>query len=395
MGPLDGIRVIEISHELCAWAGKLMADLGAEVIVVEPPNGSHMRTYGPFADDVEGPDTSLFWWHYNTSKHSVVLDLTTADGCSGLDALAATADVLLATYLIDRAAFAGANPRLITVSIAAPSPVTDLTILALGGPVHMCGYDDHSLPPIRGGGNQGLHTASHWATIATLVAVLEREVSGNGQHVDVDAIGAAQVTTEVGTYGWLACNLVAERQTGRHASNVQTSPTQLRCADGRYVNCGVIARRGPEFVAMLAWLDELGLRETFDMVAFLEMGALRDVITMADFANDPEAVLIAEAARSAQAHAATHVTAYDFFTSAQRHGLTAGVIYAPDEVFNDPHFRARNWPAVVAHPGRGESVVYPGQPYRFTRTPWGISHRAPGIGEHQTMYEGVFDGHAN
>lgn len=391
MGPLQGIRVVELSHELCAWAGKLMADLGAEVIVVEPPGGSHTRAYGPFADDRVGPDTSLFWWHYNTSKQSVVLDLTNAEGRSKLAWLTTTADVLLAADLSEPTSFAAKNPRLITVSITAPSPVTDLTILALGGPVHMCGYDDHALPPVRGGGNQGFHTASHWATVATLVAVLERQVSGVGQHIDVDAVAAAQVTTEVGTYGWLACGLVPERQTGRHASSTQTSPTQLRCADGRYVNCGVIARRGSEFAAMLEWLDELGLRETFDMVPFLEMGAERDVITMADFVHDPEAVLIAEAARSAQAYVATHVSAYDFFVSAQRHGLTAGVIYAPDEVLDDPHFIARAWPVVVAHQERDHPVIYPGQPYRFTRTPWAISVRAPTIGEHQSIVEGVFE----
>ena len=185
--------------------------------------------------------------------------------------------------------------------------------------------------------------------------------------------------------GWLTCGYFAERQTGRHAANVRTSPTQLRCADGLYVNSGVIARRGPEFEATLRWLDEVGLRDTFDMSVFLEMGAQRTVLTMADFANDPEAQLIAEAARAAQAYVAEHVSAYDFFISAQRHGLTAGIVYAPDEVLADPHFIAREWPTLVEHPEHGRTVTYAGQPYRFTGTPTGISRRAPRLAEHQAI----------
>ena len=75
MGPLDGIKVVELTHEHVAWAGKLVADLGADVVVVEPPGGSAQRQLGPFLDDVPGPERSLWWWHYNTSKRSVVADL--------------------------------------------------------------------------------------------------------------------------------------------------------------------------------------------------------------------------------------------------------------------------------------------------------------------------------
>ena len=74
-GPLEGLRVVELSHESCAWAGKLLADLGAETIVVEPPGGSAQRGYGPWLDGEPGPERSLWWWHYNTNKRSVVLDL--------------------------------------------------------------------------------------------------------------------------------------------------------------------------------------------------------------------------------------------------------------------------------------------------------------------------------
>ncbi|MFT3854204.1 MAG: CoA transferase [Ilumatobacteraceae bacterium] len=383
MGPLTGLRVVELSDPLCAWAGKLLGDLGADVVVVEPPGGSAQRRFEPFLDDVPGPERSLWWWHYNTSKHSVVIDRSTDVGREQLTSLALGADVVLAAETLDRAALADDDDRLITVSVLAPDNAVDLTLLAEGGPVWMCGYDDHSLPPVRGGGNQGLHIASHWAVIATLVAVLEREASGRGQHVDVDALAAANVTNEVGTYGWLACQSIPQRQTGRHAGEQPSMPTQLACADGRYVNAGIIARKPAEFTAILDWLDDLGLRDGFELTTFLEMGAEGIEINGQTLRDDPVVLQVVMSVREAQEFVAGRIPAYEYFVSAQRRGITAGVVYSPDDLFDDPHLVARGWPTQVEHPELGRSYTYAGAPYLFHGTPWRISARAPQLGEHQ------------
>ena len=94
-GPLDGMSVVELASEHAAWAGKLLAELGADVVVVEPPGGHASRTYGPFLDDEPGPERSLFWWNYNTSKRSVVLDLANHDDATRFRDLAAAADIVL------------------------------------------------------------------------------------------------------------------------------------------------------------------------------------------------------------------------------------------------------------------------------------------------------------
>ena len=67
-GALEGLRVVELASEHAAFAGKMLADLGADVIVIEPPGGHPSRAYGPFVDDVDDPERSLWWWHYNTSQ---------------------------------------------------------------------------------------------------------------------------------------------------------------------------------------------------------------------------------------------------------------------------------------------------------------------------------------
>ena len=79
---------------------------------------------------------------------------------------------------------------------------------------------------------------------------------------------------------------------------------------------------------------------------------------------------------------ASRLSAYDFFVGAQRAGLPVGVIYAPEEAFEDPHFVARGFQAEVEHPELGRRVRYPGAPYRFEKTPWRLARRAPRLGEH-------------
>ena len=79
---------------------------------------------------------------------------------------------------------------------------------------------------------------------------------------------------------------------------------------------------------------------------------------------------------------ASRISAYDFFLGAQKSGLSVGIVYAPEEVLEDPHFVARGFPVPVEHPEHGRTFTYPGAPYRFEKTPWGISRRAPRLGEH-------------
>jgi benzylsuccinate CoA-transferase BbsE subunit len=408
--PLEDLFVIELASPPSAWAGKLLADLGATTVVVEPPGGSVQRTFGPFLDDEPGPERSLWWWHYNTNKQSVVLDLDDAGDRGRFAELARRADVLLdgeppgrlAELGLDHADLASINPRLIHASItpygrSGPSrdrPATDLTVLAAGGPVWSCGYDDHTLPPVRGGGNQGFHIASNWAVQAILVALFQREVSGEGQFVDVSMHSAANVTTEWATYGWLAAGTEVQRQTGRHAMWTPSAPTQLRCADGRHVNAGVLPRTPREFGLMLAWIDELGLRDEFPLTFLLEMGAERESINLGAIDSDPMLAEIMGAARELTAFLTQRLDAYDLFFGFQSRGLTSGIVYSPDEALADPHVVARGFPVVVEHPELGRSFTYPGAPYRFTSTPWEIRRRAPLLGEDQQLVDGAGDGAA-
>lgn len=399
MSALDGIRVVEIAGAPVAWAGKLLADMGADVILVEPPGGDPSRRYPPFVDDVPDPERSLHFWHYHTSKRGVVCNLDDPPERDRLLKLIDSADVLLEAEAPGRLADLGmdydvlsqTNPGLVHVAVTpygrneplSRLPATDLTLMAAGGPPWSCGYDDHSLPPVRGWGDQGLHTASHFAVMSALTALLYRGAGGAGQFVDVSITAALNVTTEAASYTWLVNGGTVQRQTGRHAAIRPTGETQMRCADGRWVNTGVPPRFPAEFGRLLAWLEQLGLRDEFPEAVFLEMGAnWEGAFDLSLIGKDETITAIFSSGREGLQLIASRIGAYDFFIGCQEAGLAVGVIYSPEEVFEDPHFAARGYPTEVRHDDLDRTVRYPGAPYRFTGTPWTLSRRAPRLGEH-------------
>lgn len=400
-GPLSGLRMVELADERSAFAGKLMAGMGADVVLVEPPGGDRSRGYEPFLEDLPGPERSLYFWHYNTGKRGIVLDLEAAGDKQTLRRLLRAADIFLESERPGRLASLGLgfeevralNPRLVMVSVTPfgqsgprhDEEATDLTILAAGGPAWMCGYDDHSLPPVRGEGDQGYLTACHFAVMSALVALLWRNRSGRGQHIDVNMHAAANVTTEAGSYTWLVANDVVQRQTGRHAAAQPTMPITVRCADGRYVNTTVPPRTGEQMRVVYAWLDELGLVDTFKEADVIR-GAF-DAQRMNVFAagDDPDVRTRMRAGRLAFNHIAAHLPAYEFFTGAQERGFQVAIVYSPEEALQDPHFIARGMLAPVEHPELGTTFQYPGPPIRFTATPWKAPTRAPFLGEHTAL----------
>lgn len=432
-GPLAGYRVVEIAGTRSAFAGKLLADMGADVVVVEPPGGCETRRYEPFVEGAQGDvEQSLYWWHYNTSKRSVVVDLATPDGAAAFGRLAAWADVAIEGQPVGQLDALGLDwaqlgddgapraasspddlprPGLIWVSIThngrdqPDPPSTDLTLLAEGGPIHSCGYDDHSLPPVRGLANQAMHIACEYAVASLLAALYWREETAHGQLIDVSMLAAANLTTEMATHWWLNQGIDVQRQTGRHALPTVTDPTQVRCADGRWLNTGVPPRRGAEFAVLSAWVRELGLADVCPYVELLAEGERFELIDILNLDADPLGAEVFGAGRDTIRFLAERMGAHELFVGLQLRGLACGVVYSPDEMLADEHFVARGWPTEVRHEGDGGAgsaddeegdggasftgdVVYPGPPYRFSATPWSV-RRAPRIGEHQAWLEAL------
>jgi crotonobetainyl-CoA:carnitine CoA-transferase CaiB-like acyl-CoA transferase len=206
---LSPFRVLDLTNERGLLAGQMLADLGADVIQIEPPGGSSARRLGPFAQDEVDPERSLYWWAYARNKRGVTLDLDHPEGQELFRRLAASADFVLEsetpgvmeTRGLAYADIAAINSRMVYVSITpfgqdgpkAGYADCDLVLMAAGGPLLMSGYPDRA--PMRVSVPQAYHHAAGDAAGAALIAHLERQRSGEGQHVDVSAQQAVTTAT--------------------------------------------------------------------------------------------------------------------------------------------------------------------------------------------------------
>src|ERR1700761_9203710 len=389
-GPLAGLKVLELADETGHFCGKLLGDLGADVIKIEPPGGAPNRAVGPFADDVPHPERSLSFWYYNTSKRSVTLDLQTADGGQLFRRLAASSDIILETF---RPGYLGSlglgydnlradNPGLILCSLTPFGQTgpwrdylsSDLLHMAAGGEMASCGYDEAdvpSAPPIAPGGGNAWHMGCHFAYISIMAALVYRTVSGLGQYIDVSIHEACTLTTEAAIANYVYRGEVLQRQTGRHHAAGPTPRTQFRAKDGGDGCALVGGRLNPKFVK-----DLTELLDSYGMAGDLKDPKYQDqsVIT----ANTSHIIddLVGNFIASLPAEEVYH--------AAQERGFTWGAIRASEELLDDPHLHDRAFWKEVEHPELARSFVYPGEAAIYNGSPWRISRRAPLIGEHNT-----------
>ncbi len=397
---LEGLRVVELAGEWSPMAGKILADLGAEVVVVEPLGGHPTRSWGPFFGDEPSPDASLWWWAFHTSKKAVQLDLTSSEGRDAFLILLQGADVLLDSEVpgdldalgLGEETLRGARPDLIwttvsTFGLADPRsalPATDLTLLSGAGPVWMCGYDDHSLPPVRGEGSQAVNVAGLHAAIATMTALFDRARHKEGRRIDVSVHAALNVATEGAPYEWIAMHHTLYRQTSRHASATPTMPVQVQSSDGNFVSTGFPPRHPREVTALLGWLGDCDLGDSAEAV-LLGMAEAQGGIDFTALKTDPLQAEMLAAGRQGLRLIAARMPATEFFVEGQRRGLAVAVINSPASMLEDPHVVERHAWTDVEHEDLGRTFRYPPAPFRTNGSPYRIRSRAPKVGEHDAQ----------
>jgi crotonobetainyl-CoA:carnitine CoA-transferase CaiB-like acyl-CoA transferase len=398
-GPLSGVRVLELAGSAGHYCGKLLGDMGADVVKVEPPGGDQSRRVGPFAADLPGPDRSLPFWYYNTSKRGVTLDIARPAGRELFARLVQSADVLIEDFepgMLDRLGFSYSQLQTLRsdLIVASITPFgqtgpwrglrgSDLVNLALGGTMAMNGYDDRpGSPPIRPGGGHSYLMASEYGFMAIMLALLERDASGLGQWIDVSIHEACAATTEGAFANWEYFGRVVHRQTGRHAQATPTTPWQHLAADGRYVNLmgGGIPRISSSWRPLVQWMSRLGKAEDLGDPRF-EAVVHRSPAQR----NDPDSLHVLDVI----ARFVKGIPSEDTYREGQSYRLPWGIVRSPEENMADPHWRDRDFFVSVDDPATGTAVTYPGAPYKFSRTPWKLSRRAPLIGQHNVeIYQG-------
>ena len=381
-GPLDGVRVLEVADERGEFLGKLLADHGADVVKVEPPDGERTRRLGPFLKDQPGADRSLWFWHYNTSKRGITLDLATDAGRDRFAALAGHVDVVIEAkgrgYLdalgLGFERLVDDHPNLVFCALTdfgQTGPWADyrggeLVHFAAGGQMASCGYDERDAPPIAPGGGNAHHTGAHYAYLAIVAALLQREVTGAGQFIDASIHDACALSTESAMASYIYRGEVVERRTGRHHSTEPTPPTQFRCKDGRYLNALIAG--DPKALRVLAeWMDEYGMAGDLLDERYAERAAIR--------ANYAEII-------AAVGTFVSQLTADEAYHGGQARGFTWGAVRSIDEVMEDQHLVDRGFWVDVHHEELDATFTYPGSGGIYGESPWRISRRAPLLGEH-------------
>jgi len=186
-GPLRGVRVLDLANAMGLYCGKLLGDLGADVIKVEPPGGAPERKIGPFLKGQSHPEKSLYWFHFNTNKRGITLNLHTTDGKELFRKLSARTDVIVETFAPGAMDEMGSVGRHYLGPIPGlswpPSPLSvkqvheglqasDLVGIAVGGLLATCGWPERA--PEGMGGSQAYHMASVQAAVGILIALYQR-----------------------------------------------------------------------------------------------------------------------------------------------------------------------------------------------------------------------------
>ncbi len=288
-GALRGLRVVDMTDHRGEVAGRVLADLGAEVIAVEPPGGSASRRRAPLAPD--GSGRSLWWETFALGKRSVVVDLEDASARTQLRRLILGADVLLesfapgvmAGYGLDYASLAADAPGLVMASITAWGqdgplagvPATDLTLEAAGGLVGLQGDPDR--PPLPIGFPQASQHAGVQAAADVLIALVSRELGGGGQYLDVSTQSAV-VWTLMNATGWPS--VAGGDPPGLCAQRTRPRPPPvpgmrglgpLACADGHVVVGLHLPGIGERTLAgFVSWLVRRGALAADDAIARVE-----------------------------------------------------------------------------------------------------------------------------
>jgi crotonobetainyl-CoA:carnitine CoA-transferase CaiB-like acyl-CoA transferase len=359
---LAGVRVLDLAGGVAGgYCSKLLADLGADVILVEPSEGDDCRRFGPFPDDGEDPERSGLFLYMHAGKRSVVADLCGVEGQALVRRLVRDADVLLtaeppaalARVGLDPARLREEHPALVHVSIThfgTTGPYRDwlgdeVTDYAMGGYLAFGGDPDRG--PLMVPGHQAQHHAGMQGALAALVALAERDRSGLGQFVDVSAVEAM-----LSAHSWTSVAWSHEGQVmGR-------TPTDLiRCADG--------------------WV--------FFMLTNLEGLAL--LIEQPDLLDDPRfsTVLNRFQHREALQGIVADWCAGQTMETIYRRGQELRVAVTPVATVRDlaqsAQLRARDWFRTVEHPRAG-AIRLPGAPYVLPDTPAGAAGPAPLLDQH-------------
>jgi len=387
-------RVLDLTNKNGYLCGRILADLGADVIKIERPGGDPDRGIGPFYQQTPDPGKNLVWLAYNANKRGITLKLDSTDGRQILKTLVNNADFLIESFppgYMDELGLGYAdlhqlNPRMIYASISPFGQTgpyrnfkaSDLVVMAMSGLLYITGKPD--APPVRISFPQSFLLAGAHAAAASLVAYFHREKVGKGQYVDVSARECVLWELSNAVPLWELNHKILKRA-GSYLSGRWTDTKQKllwRCKDGYvifYILGGDFGLKTNRAIA--AWLQEEGLASelmaTFDWKAF-DMSCQTQ--EMQEQMEAPIAELFLK------------YTKAELYNQALKRKIMLCPVSTARDIFENTQLDARNFWVNVDYPEIPAQILYPGPFAKLSETPLTRLKKAPLPGEHNLeIYE--------
>ncbi len=380
--PLEDLRVVDLSGEGGLFTGRFLAQLGADVIWVEPPDGSPVRARQPFLDQTEGVERSLYHLHFNSGKRGITLDIRSPDGAALIRRLAEEADVLIETetpgemdaLCLGYERLSEKNPGLLYGTVTpfgqegplAQYKGSDMIPAAMSGLMFLNG--DPEDPPNLPTAEQAYHMGSLALASAILVALVGRDLSSSsdsptGRRIDVSMQDAASMATFQNAHP-VAYTWHGEIPGRRGLVGPAGGQGMYQCRDELWITFGVPPARWDNFVE---WLDEEGIESELRNVPRKEQGfAQRNAAAMSKAVHEL-------------------VVRYDreyLFHEGQRRRLLVMPVNDVQTLVGDRQLVEREYFSSVDNPAVGRSLTDTGTPMIVDGERPSAARPAPTLGEH-------------
>lgn len=373
---LDGVRVLDMTDASCVYATKMLRDLGADVVRIEPTGGHAMRRHPPL-DPQSGE--SLFDAFMNAGKRSVSFDLDTPAGAALFRQLVSRADIVVESHPVGHlerlglapAAFLEKHPALVWTSVTpfgssgprAHWQGDDLVMQAMGGLMYLSGRPDRE--PLKLHGDQTCYIAGLHAASGTLIAWLHASASGEGQHVDVSIQECIAHTLENAVQYWTAERTVRKRPPAMAVTGCGMFP----CTDGEiyvHANVGMIASSWHNLVK---WLREEGIPGAEELA---QPRWTDPAWNATEEARRIAAEVIARLTRTRSKN--------QIYDQLQQRRILSAPMNQVGDLFDNAQLKFLDWFVEQAHGDR--RATWPGPAFRMSETPRLSPRPAPRPGEH-------------
>jgi crotonobetainyl-CoA:carnitine CoA-transferase CaiB-like acyl-CoA transferase len=384
---LNGYRALDLTDEKGLVCGKLLAALGVEVIKIERPGGDPARMIPPFMDNDPNIEKSLYWLAFNTDKRSITLNIETYEGKQIFKSLAGKADFVIESFTpgyldnigLGYEAISKINPRIIYTSITpfgqkgpyAHYAGSELISSAMGGIAATTGDPDRA--PLKEGPEVIYYESNAAAALGSAMAHYYREISGEGQQVDISMQEVPIKRTASNLVVWEFDKKLIKRAGTVRTVGARSTHWIWPCKDGYIFWSYMGGKPGSQGNrAISKWMDDDGMDNPLRAITNWEEF---------DMAAQDVSKEVLEIQQNAIRKFFGNHTKQEILEGGLKRGLNACPVYNPADILENNQLKARNYWSEIIDPGSGRKMKYPGYFFKSNVTENFVHSAAPVLGE--------------